>query len=67
MTPLLAVRDLSVTYTTDAGRLTAAREVSFDLAAGEALESVCCSICRTNRDVISGQVISRPSRTSGWP
>src|SRR5215472_2508598 len=37
MTPLLAVRDLSVTYTTDAGRLTAARAVSFDLAAGEAL------------------------------
>jgi peptide/nickel transport system ATP-binding protein len=37
MTPLLAVRDLSVSYATDAGRLTAARAVSFDLAAGEAM------------------------------
>ena len=37
MTPLLAVRDLSVTYATDAGWLTAARAVSFDLAAGDAL------------------------------
>src|SRR6516164_6489550 len=37
MTPLLAVRNLSVAYATDVGRLTAARAVSFDLAAGEAL------------------------------
>jgi peptide/nickel transport system ATP-binding protein len=37
MTPLLALRDLTVTYATEAGRLTAARAVSFDLAAGEAL------------------------------
>jgi len=37
MTPLLALRDLTVTYVTEAGRLTAARAVSFDLAAGEAL------------------------------
>ena len=27
---------------------------------GDFSQSVCCSICRTNRDVISGQVISRP-------
>jgi peptide/nickel transport system ATP-binding protein len=37
MTPLLEVSNLSVTYATDVGRLTAARAVSFDLAAGEAL------------------------------
>ena len=37
MTPLLAVRDLSVAYATDVARLTAARAVSFDLDAGEAL------------------------------
>ncbi len=37
MTPLLAIRDLTVTYATETGRLTAARAVSFDLAAGEAL------------------------------
>ena len=37
MTPLLALRDLTVTYATEAGGLTAVRAVSFDLAAGEAL------------------------------
>jgi ABC-type glutathione transport system ATPase component len=37
MTPLLAVSNLSVAYATGVGRLTAARAVSFDLAAGEAL------------------------------
>jgi peptide/nickel transport system ATP-binding protein len=37
MTPLLAVRDLTVRYATVSGPLTAARDVSFDLAAGEAL------------------------------
>jgi peptide/nickel transport system ATP-binding protein len=37
MTPLLALRDLTVTYATEAGRVRAARAVSFDLAAGEAL------------------------------
>ena len=37
MTPLLAVRDLSVAYATDVARLTAARAVSFDLDVGEAL------------------------------
>ena len=33
MTPLLALRDLTVTYGTEAGGLTAVRAVSFDLAA----------------------------------
>ena len=37
MTPLLAVRDLTVSYASGAGPVTAARAVSFDLAAGEAL------------------------------
>ena len=37
MTPLLAVRDLTVSYATKFGPLTAARAVSFDLAAGQAL------------------------------
>jgi peptide/nickel transport system ATP-binding protein len=37
MTPLLGLHDLTVTYATAAGQLTAARAVSFDLAAGEAL------------------------------
>ena len=37
MTPLLALRDLTVTYATEASPLPAVRAVSFDLAAGEAL------------------------------
>jgi oligopeptide/dipeptide ABC transporter ATP-binding protein len=37
MMPLLSVRDLTVTYAENGGRLTAARAVSFDLACGEAL------------------------------
>jgi peptide/nickel transport system ATP-binding protein len=37
MTPLLALRDLTVTYPTEAGGLTAVRGVSFDLVAGKAL------------------------------
>jgi peptide/nickel transport system ATP-binding protein len=40
MTPLLALRDLTVTYATEAGGLTAVRAVSFDLAAGEALARI---------------------------
>jgi ABC-type glutathione transport system ATPase component len=34
---LLALRDLTVHYRTDSGQLTAARQVSFELSAGQAL------------------------------
>ena len=37
MTPLLALRDVTVTYPAEAGGMTAARSVSLDLATGEAL------------------------------